>query len=125
MTNGRLVATASLVLLASLVVAGQDGGGAQRQAPSAGIPANRAFRPVTDAMLEKPEDGEWINWRRTYDGTGYSPLNQINKNNVGQLQLVWSFGLQPGQSQPTPLVHDGIMFIPGPGGGVQALDAVT
>ena len=125
MTRARILATASLMLLACFVVAGQDGGGPPRQTPGAGIPANRTFRPVTDAMLEKPEDGEWINWRRTYDGTGYSPLNQINKNNVGQLQMVWAWGLYPGQSQPTPLVHDGIMFIPSPGGGVQAVDAVN
>src|SRR5690349_5422605 len=121
----RLLTLASLMVLASLAVSGQDGGGVQRQTPGAGIPASRTFRPVTDAMLEKPDDGEWINWRRTYDGTGYSPLNQINKNNVNQLQLVWSWGLYPGQSQPTPLVHDGVMFIPSPGGGVQAVDAVS
>ena len=113
------------MLLACFVVAGQDGGGSQRQTPGAGIPANQTFRPVTDAMLEKPEDGEWINWRRTYNGTGYSPLNQINKSNVAQLQMVWAWGLAPGASQPTPLVHDGIMFIPSPGGGVQAVDAVS
>src|SRR6266511_2795989 len=96
----RLIATASLVWLASFIVAGQDGGGgAPRQRSGTGIPANRTFRPVTDAMLEKPDEGDWINWRRTYDGTGFSPLNQINKNNVGQLQLIWSWGLLPGQSQ--------------------------
>ena len=49
----------------------------QRQVRNLGI-GDRVFRPVTDAMLEKPEPGEWINWRRTYDGTGYSPLTQIN-----------------------------------------------
>jgi alcohol dehydrogenase (cytochrome c) len=125
MNRARLLATASLMLLACFVVAGQDGGGSSRRTADAGIPANRTFRPVTDAMLEHPEDGEWINWRRTYDATGYSPLKQINKSNVDQLQMVWAWGLYPGQSQPTPLVHDGIMFIPSPGGGVQAVDAVN
>src|SRR5947207_2307566 len=85
----------------------------------------RVLKPVTEAMLENPDPAEWLNWRRTLDGWGYSPLNQINKNNVNQLQLVWSWGLAPGQSQPTPLVHDGVMFMPSPGGGVQALDAVN
>ena len=107
--NRVFAATAALLLVAGLVVIGQG----------------RAIKPVTEAMLENPDPADWLNWRRTQDGWGYSPLNQINKNNVNQLQLVWSWGLEPGQSQPTPLVHDGMMFMPSPGGGVQALDAVT
>ena len=35
--------------------------------------------PVTDEMLENPSDSDWLMWRRTYDGWGYSPLDQINK----------------------------------------------
>ena len=65
-------------------------------------------------MLENPDPADWLNWRRTLDGWGYSPLNQINTENVHQLQLVWSWQLPPGLSQPTPLVHDGVMFIPSP-----------
>ena len=83
------------------------------------------FEPVTDAMLQNPDSADWINWRRTLDGWGYSPLNQINKQNVNQLQLAWSWALNPGSSQPTPLVYKGVMYIPNPGAGVQALDAVT
>ena len=30
--------------------------------------------PVTEAMLENPGDGDWLSWRRTLDGWGYSPL---------------------------------------------------
>ena len=29
--------------------------------------------PVTDAMLRNPPPGDWLNWRRTYNGWGYSP----------------------------------------------------
>ena len=83
------------------------------------------FTPVTDAMLENPDPADWLNWRRTLDGWGYSPLDQINTDNVHQLQLVWSWQLPTGLSQPTPLVHDGVMFIPSPGNVVQAVDAVT
>ncbi len=83
------------------------------------------FTPVTDAMLENPDPADWLNWRRTLDGWGYSPLDQINTDNVHQLQLVWSWQLPPGLSQPTPLVHDGVMFIPSPRNVVQAVDAVT
>ena len=65
------------------------------------------FKPVTDAMLENPDPADWLNWRRTLDGWGYSPLNQINKENVDQLELVWSRQLGPGLSQPTPIVYNG------------------
>src|SRR6185436_6385456 len=39
------------------------------------------FVPVTDSMLEKPDPGDWLMWRRTLDGWGYSPLKQIDKKN--------------------------------------------
>jgi len=109
--NSRLLALAGLVvvLLAGLVATAQV----------------KDFKPVTDAMLQNPDPADWINWRRTLDGWGYSPLNQINRQNANQIQLAWSWALNPGSSQPTPLVYSGVMFIPNPGGGVQALDAVT
>ena len=37
---------------------------------------------------QSPEDGDWLLFRRTYDGWGYSPLSQITAANVGNLQLV-------------------------------------
>ena len=86
---------------------------------------DRNVEPVTDAMLQDPDPADWLSWRRTLDGWGYSPLDQINTENVHQLQLVWSWQLGPGNSQPTPLVHDGVMYIPNPGNIVQAVDAVT
>jgi alcohol dehydrogenase (cytochrome c) len=93
------------------------------------IPAPNAqvasFKPVTDAMLLNPDPADWPNWRRTLDGWGYSPLKQITTQNVNQLQLAWSWGLNPGISQPTPLVSNGMMYVPSPGGGVQTLDAAT
>ena len=84
-----------------------------------------SFTPVTEAMLLNPDPGDWINWRRTLDGWGYSPLKQINTQNAHQLQLAWSWGFGAGMSQPTPLVHAGIMYVPSPVGVVQALDAET
>ena len=67
------------------------------------------FTPVTDAMLANPDDADWLSWRRTLDAWGYSPLDQINTDNVHRLQLVWAWRLEPGASQPTPLVYDGVM----------------
>ena len=85
----------------------------------------RDFVPVTDAMLQEPDPADWLNWRRTLDGWGYSPLDQIDRSNVHELQLVWAWPLGRGLSQPTPLVYDGVMYIPSPRNVVQAVDAVT
>ena len=88
--------------------------------------STRKFVPVTDAMLEKPDPANWLMWRRTQDSWGYSPLNQINKNNVAQLRLVWTRGMVAGGSQEsTPLVYDGVMYLPNTGDLIQALDAKT
>ncbi len=91
----------------------------------AAAPARAQFQPVTDQMLASPDPGDWLHWRRTLDGWGHSPLDQINRDNVHLLQLVWSSPLRPGLSQPTPLVYDGVMYVPNPLGVVAALDAAT
>ena len=83
------------------------------------------FTPVTDAVLQDPDPADWLSWRRTLDGWGYSPLDEIDESNVGDLQLVWSWGLEPGVSQTTPIVHDGILYVANPGNVVQALDAAS
>ena len=93
-------------------------------APQA-LAQERDFEPVTDAMLQDPDPADWLNWRRTLDGWGYSPLDQIDRGNVHELQLVWGWPIGRGLSQPTPLVHDGVMYIPSPRNVVQAVDAVT
>ena len=84
------------------------------------------FRPVTDAMLRNPAPGDWLNWRRTDNAWGYSPLGQINRQNVSQLQLAWAWAMDDtGANEATPLVYDGIMYLPNPRGVIQALDAAT
>jgi len=84
------------------------------------------FKPVTEAMLRSPAPGDWLNWRRTDNAWGYSPLDQINRQNVSQLQLAWSWAMDDtGANEMTPLVYDGIMYLPNPRGVIQALDAAT
>src|SRR5947207_502011 len=86
----------------------------------------RRFVPVTDAMLQKPDPANWMMWRRTLDSWGYSPLNQVNRTNVAQLRMAWTRGMGPGNTQEsTPLVYDGVMYLPNPGDLIQALDAKT
>src|ERR1700676_2254838 len=84
------------------------------------------FHPVTETMLRNPAPGDWLNWRRTDNAWGYSPLDQINRQNAQQLQLAWSWAMEDtGANEATPLVHDGVMYLPNPRGVIQALDGAT
>ena len=98
---------------------------APAQAPRPPANAANALSPVTDTMLRNPPTSDWLLWRRTYDGYGYSPLDPINKDNVKNLQPVWTWSLTPGATETTPIVHDGVLFIFNYADKVQALNAAT
>ena len=102
--------------------------GVMEAAERAGRWTNRStppLSPVTDTMLRDPPASAWLNWRRTQDGQGFSPLAQIDLGNVRGLRLAWTLTMREGSNQVTPLVHDGIMFLTHPGNVIQALDAAT
>ena len=82
-----------------------------------------SYTPVTEAKLLSPPDGEWLMWRRTYNHWGHSPLGQINTSNVGSLRLAWAWTMAPGLQETTPLVHDGVMFLPQTCDFIEAVDA--
>jgi ATP-dependent DNA ligase len=48
----------------------------------------------------------------TDNAWGYSPLDQVKRENVGRFQLAWSWAMNEGAQEATPLVHDGIMYLP-------------
>ena len=84
------------------------------------------FVPISDAVLQNPDPEDWLMWRRTLNSWGYSPLDQIDRANVSDLRMVWSRGLTAGSlQQGTPLVYDGVMYMPNPRDVIQAIDAVT
>ena len=93
-------------------------------APSRSNPIDK-ITPVTDATLQNPPASEWLTWRRTWDDLGFSPLKQIDKNNVANLHVAWTWALPNGPNEATPLVHDGVIFVHSFGDKVQALDAAT
>ena len=108
----KILALPVLVLACGLAVDAQQGG--------------RRFVAVTDAMLQKPDPAHWLSWRRTTDGWGYSPLNQITRSNVGQLRMAWTRGLGAGRTQEsTPLAYNGVLYVPNPGDVIHAIDAKT
>jgi len=82
-----------------------------------------AYTPVSDAMLLDPPAAEWLMWRRTYNHWGYSPLDQIDRDNVSSLRLAWAWTMEGGMQETTPLVHDGVMFLEQACDFVEALDA--
>jgi len=102
-------------------------GGSAQVAQAPPIPSIlQSYKPVTAERLKKPEDGDWLMVRRTYDGWGYSPLDQITSSNVSRLQPVWVFatGVTNGHEAPA-IVNNGVMFVATPGNQVIALDAKT
>ena len=93
-------------------------------APMPGI--LRSYKPVTVERLKHPDAADWLMVRRTWDGWGYSPLEQVTPANVARLQPAWvvSTGVTNGHEAP-PIVNGGVMFVATPGNQVIALDAKT
>mgnify|MGYP000079495259 CR=1 FL=1 len=83
------------------------------------------FVPVTDAMLQAPAPEDWLMWRRTLDSWGYSPLDQVTRENVNELRMVWTRALAPGRQEGTPLAYDGVLYMPQASDVIEAIDAVT
>ena len=93
---------------------------------AAGQPDDAAWEPITEARLLDPEDGDWLSYRRTYDVTGFSPLDQINRDNVGDLRLVWAWSMRDNSRWvPTPIVANGLMYVAEGSGRVTAFDVVS
>src|SRR5262245_20616941 len=78
----------------------------------------------TTSQNLRSRDADWPLFSRDYAATRYSPLTQINANNVSRLKLAWRYQFrteeerakaQPdflgGYSQLTPIVVNGIMYI--------------
>ena len=83
------------------------------------------FRPVSTEELNQPDAADWLNWRRTPDGHGHSPLTKITRDNVSRLSMSWSMAMHEGSNQPTPLVRDGVMFLTHAHNKIQAIEAAT
>ena len=109
MLTGRLAAAAAA--LALIAVPSSDAGeiDAQRLVNAAGEPEN------------------WLTYGGTYNAWRYSPLDQVNRDNVTDLAAAWVFqtGVVDGGFSCTPLVADGVMYITSSWNRVFAIDAVT
>lgn len=115
--------TAKWALGCAIAVLALSQAAAQSGPQTADTPLVPDFTPVTDAEIQQPDASDWLSWRRTLNSWGHSPLAQINRGNVGQLRLVWARPLAPGHQEGTPLVHEGVLYFPGPSDVIEAIDA--
>lgn len=92
---------------------------------------NVTYERILDARSE-PQN--WLTYYGAYDGQRYSPLDQINTENVKHLAPAWVFqagsvGMHSGAStysfEAAPIIVDGVMFVSGWDGWVWAIDART
>ncbi len=82
-----------------------------------------------DAERIRNADAEPHNWLahgRTFSEQRYSPLDQVNTDNVGNLELAWYLDLDTSRGQQaTPIVVDGVLYSTSAWSKVQAVDAKT
>jgi alcohol dehydrogenase (cytochrome c) len=85
------------------------------------------FVPVTQEYLHNPEPADWLMLGGNMEHWNYSRLAQINRDNVGSLQLVWSRQMPTtgGRAGTSPLIYKGVMYLISPNDAILAVDAVT
>ena len=70
----------------------------------------------TAADLATARDDAWLTNGGTLSNQRYSPLQQIDRQNVGRLKALWHINLRSGlelrhNNQAQPLVYDGVIYI--------------
>jgi alcohol dehydrogenase (cytochrome c) len=106
---------------------------AARPARPSGPPAGmvvegevKNYVPVSDDMLLHPDPGDWLMVRGNYQAWNHSSLAQVTPSNVRDLRLAWVWAMnEGGANEPTPLVHNGIIYLANTDNIVQALDGRT
>jgi len=85
------------------------------------------FVPVSQEELHNPKPSDWLMLGGNMAHWNYSPLDQINRENINQLQLVWARQLSTlgGRAGTSPVIHDGIMYLISPNDPIMAIDAAT
>jgi PQQ-dependent dehydrogenase (methanol/ethanol family) len=111
----------ALSLVALVVACGS------KTAPAPVSPPARVLVDAARLSAADSEPGNWMSYGRTYDEQRFSPLRQINADNVGQLQLAWHYDLNAAHrvQETTPIVVDGVMYVTSAWSKVFALDPAT
>ena len=94
------------------------------------VPSDNVVKPadVDESRIinadREPEN--WMTYGRTYDEQHFSPLSQINDQNISQLGLAWYYDLDTNRGQEaTPIVVDGVTYFTSAWSKVFALNAAT
>jgi quinoprotein glucose dehydrogenase len=83
--------------------------------------------PIIGLLAAQSPERDWPAYGGGPGGTRYSPLKQINRSNVGNLQVAWTYDTADGQGDPQtqPIMVNGVLFGLTPKHRVIALDAAT
>ena len=85
--------------------------------------------PVTHERLLKGTDGgqDWLMYGGNYQSWRYSPLQDVNRQNVSRLRVAWSFatGVRGKKFETSPLVIDSLLYLTTADNQLVALDAAT
>ncbi len=99
---------------------------APKDEPAGGSGVSPPTTGVTDAMIAAADGGEWLTYGRDYSEQRFSPLTQVDADNVSKLGLAWFADLDTARGQEaTPLMHDGVLYISTAWSKVLAYDAAT
>src|SRR5712691_6293240 len=100
-------------MIVSILLAGLAAGQGQQPPLATPMPAVlQNYQAVTPERLKNPGASDWLMIRRTYDGWGYSPLDQITPENVAKLKPMWVFSTGEGRvHEAAPIVNNGVMFV--------------
>ena len=119
-TRSHIIAALGAVSLVAMV-------GLVAPAPAA-VPHDGAVDARRLLAADSPANaGQWMTYGRDYSEQRYSPLKQINVDNVSRLGLAWYADLaeRGGSYETTPIVVDGEIFVTAPWSKVYAFDART
>ncbi len=84
-----------------------------------------------ERLVASEAAGEWLTYSGTYRSERFLPLDEVNRDTVDDLKVIWAYQMQPnhipgaGLQETTPLVADGIMYLTESPSSVTALDART
>ncbi len=88
--------------------------------------AQNAVADIDGRRIAAPADGEWLSNGRDYQEQRFSPLSEINTDNVSKLGVAWEYRTYSVRAlEGTPVVVNGVMYATGSWGFVYALDAKT
>ena len=92
---------------------------------SSSVIASQTPQTVNQQAIVEP-GGEWLSYGRTYREQRFSPLDNINRDNIGELDLAWSFKFDTARGmEATPIVHNGVIYVSTGWSHVHALNART